>query len=168
MTITSLEHSTNFYVYAHNGGNTPLTIAGPLAHTITAPGWVQHFYELNPYPQEIMPGKTSVFECMVAEGGDKGGSGTISLPFNIAETGQSTSVTLELVCEAGHGPPPSLPMTAAIEGRVSTAGGKPLAGITVNAYTFNAKAGWWREKTDASGNYYIQVPSVDDIAAALG
>jgi hypothetical protein len=167
VTITSLEHSTNFYVYARNTGDTATTVAGPLANTITAPGWVQHFYELNPYPQEILPGETAIFEFMVAEGGGEGGSGTISLPFNIAETGQSTAVTLQLACEAVSGAPSSLPMTAAIGGRVSAADGNPLAGVTISVYTFNAREEW-RTETDNNGDYYVQVPSTDDIAAAMG
>ena len=114
-----------------------------------------------------MPGETAIFEFMVAESGGEGGSATLSLPFNIAETGQSTSVILELVSEPGYEPPPSLPITAAVAGQIKTPDGRPLSGVTVNVYTFNAREGW-RTETDSQGSYYIPVPSSDDIAVAMG
>lgn len=52
--------------YARNNGDHMVTVSGPSAEEIvvSGPPWIQHFYELNPYPLEIEPRETGVFELV--------------------------------------------------------------------------------------------------------
>ncbi len=161
VTIT-LENSTNLYIQARNTGNERVTIQGPLARSISVPSWVQHFFELNPFPVELGPGETTVFEFMLAPGGE--GNTSLAFPFKIVETGEQASVTIEV----SHAPLSSpLPLTATIQGRVTASDGTPLMGKDVTVYMFNP-ANEFRGQTDGDGRYAIQVPSIDDLREALG
>ncbi|GAI09971.1 unnamed protein product, partial [marine sediment metagenome] len=165
VTITPIEYSTNFYIYARNNGDTVATVCGPMATEVAIGPWVQHFFELNPYPQEIQPDETAVFEFMLAEGGD--GKSEVVLPFTLLETGEQTSLEMKIISEGQSRPEAFQRSTAAIEGCVSTPEGTPLPGVTVTVDTFNARESW-RSQTDSDGKYYVTIPSSEDMIAALG
>ncbi|MDQ7065951.1 MAG: PQQ-binding-like beta-propeller repeat protein [candidate division KSB1 bacterium] len=159
----NLENSTNIYIQARNTGSDTVTIQAPLARDIVVPSWVQHFFELNPFPTKIAPGGTATFEYMLAPG--RPGSGSLRFSFKLVETGETAGVEIQV----SHAPLQTpLSFNATIEGRVTTADGTPLANQEVTAYMLINPANDFRGRTDAQGRYAIPVPSVEEIQQALG
>ncbi len=174
VTITPLEDSTNFYVYARNMGDKSVTVQGPRAFDVPVTQLTaalprpKHFFELNPFATVIPSGKTAVFEFMLA-GISDGEEIQMVLSFTLVETKEKANLTLK-VTSSNPGAPGVLPFpsnTAAIQGRVTARDGTPLANVEVTAYTFNNRYDW-RSQTDSAGYYSIVLPSTGDLKAALG
>jgi len=122
---------------------------------------VQHFFELNPFPTEIAPGDTVIFEFMIAPAR----KGITSITFTYIETGEQASLTIELT----NGPPTQpLPFHAAIQGQVTTSDGTPLVDQEVIVYLAINMAIDFRTRTDHQGRYYLEAPLIDDIRQMLG
>lgn len=174
VTITWLENSTNLYFYAHNTGDSQVTVLGPRAfdvpvNVVTFPSREspKHFFELNPFPTPIVPGDTALFEFMLTRGGDVE-EVDMDFTFTLVETGEQTTLTVKVISTPPPGPETeALPETALIRGAVTVPGGAPLRNAQVTAFLFNDMREW-RAITDSKGQFYILVPSLDVLQAALG
>ena len=90
-------------------------------------------------------------------------------PFTLVESGQQAEITIRVIFEDSSTGTweEKLPYSAAIEGRLTTAEGTPLAHADVFAYALGSLE-LGRGETDGQGRFYLTVPSSDDLRAVLG
>lgn len=176
VTITGFENSTNLYVRATNTGTDAVTVRRPtpieVDFSIPEGGNPpRHFYALGLPHVRIEPGATATFEFMTTRGSPEL---EVSLPFSLEGGEPSTVLTIPIHSVDGeHGYPVrelhEMPRTATIRGRVSTPAGEPITGIEVFVFALgNTALDPWRTDVGRDGTFVIDVPSTDDLRAALG